>query len=104
MTTSTYLGANELQTIRTFGKDVDEIQLVRTLARPHREEQWVTATAPAGSTLAGTRAGPGHAADGRHAPVHGRHPGVGRGVLRPDVPSSPWSRRCRTWASAWSPR
>ena len=33
MTTSTYLGANELQTIRTFGKDVDEIQLVRTLAR-----------------------------------------------------------------------
>ena len=54
VTTSTYLGANELQTIRTFGKDVDEIQLVRTLARPHREEQWVTATAPAGSTLAGT--------------------------------------------------
>ena len=41
VTTSTYLGANELQTIRTFGKDVDEIQLVRTLARPHREEQWV---------------------------------------------------------------
>ena len=33
---------------------MDEIQLVRTLARPHREEQWVTATAPAGSTLAGT--------------------------------------------------
>ena len=30
VTTSTYLGANELQTIRTFGKDVDEIQLVRT--------------------------------------------------------------------------
>ena len=54
VTTSTYLGANELQTIRTFGKDVDEIQLVRTLARPHREEQWVTATAPAGATLAGT--------------------------------------------------
>ena len=50
----TDLGANELQTIRTFGKDVDEIQRVRTLARPHREEQRVTATAPAGSTLAGT--------------------------------------------------
>ena len=54
VTTSTYLGANELQTIRTFGKDVDEVQLVQTLARAHREEQWVTATAPAGSTLAGT--------------------------------------------------
>ncbi|KAH8049142.1 hypothetical protein JL722_12143 [Aureococcus anophagefferens] len=54
VTTSTYIGANELQTISTSAADIDEIQNVTTVASPIREVQTVTATAPVGGTLAGT--------------------------------------------------
>ena len=54
VTTSTFIGANELQTITTSAADVDEVQNVTTYAAPIREVQTVTATAPVGGTLAGT--------------------------------------------------
>ena len=96
VTTSTYLGANELQTIRT----------ARTRTRSSSRR---SASAQRGAVGDGDGAGRldgGHLrwpwTRGRRAacPVHGASR-AGRGK-KGRRPSSPWSRCCRTWASAWS--
>ncbi|RHZ10616.1 hypothetical protein DYB31_002620, partial [Aphanomyces astaci] len=53
VTTSTYTGANEVQTVTTSAADVNEIQIVTTSATMIREVQVVTTTAAPGQTLGG---------------------------------------------------
>lgn len=54
VTTSTFIGANEIQTIQTSADSIDEIQSISTRASAVREVQTITATAPLAGVLAGT--------------------------------------------------
>lgn len=54
VTTSTFIGANEIQIIQTSADSIDEVQSISTRASAVREVQTITATAPLGGVLAGT--------------------------------------------------
>ncbi|KAH9100136.1 hypothetical protein LEN26_016139, partial [Aphanomyces euteiches] len=53
VTTSTYTGANEVQTITTVAADVNAVQIVSTSATLVREVQLITTSAAPGQTLGG---------------------------------------------------
>lgn len=44
ITTSTYIQANEIQSISTYTEDINEIQIVQTFATPIAETQRITVT------------------------------------------------------------
>lgn len=54
VTTSTYTGPNEIQSITTSASDVDEVQLISMNASIIRETQTITTSASAGASLGGS--------------------------------------------------
>jgi hypothetical protein len=44
ITTSNYIGPNEIQTIATYAEDINEVQVVKTFATPIKEVQRITVT------------------------------------------------------------